>query len=336
VGNPYAGYTEGEAYAFLSGYALKRAPGSKYEYSNYGAALLGRVLAKAAGRDYETLIRRRICGPLKMRHTGITLRKMARSGRAEGYDRFGNPVVSYLPFDFFEGAGAMRSTVHDLLLFASANLPGAKTPLDAAIRLSHTIQDTTGMPAVDVALGWHTFRRYGHHLLWHNGQTGGFKSFIGIDSAGKRAVVLLTNGGNPVDDIGLHALDSRYRLQTFKYPWIIKDTMTTVIRKEGIDAALRLYRRLRAEPRADYVFNEMQLSLAGTGLLQEQKRREAIALFQLNTQEYPASWRAFHALGGSCMEAGQKEPAREAFEKSVALNPDNSEGLEKLKALQRR
>src|SRR5580704_13650102 len=71
--NPYADYSVEQLYQFLSGYTLTRDIGSQYEYSNLGGGLLGHALARRAGVDYETLVRRRITGPLGMHDTVIAL-----------------------------------------------------------------------------------------------------------------------------------------------------------------------------------------------------------------------------------------------------------------------
>src|SRR5258708_19431887 len=71
--NPYSDYTPELLYRFLSGYKPTRNPGSKYEYSNLGVGLLGHVLARRAGTDYETQVRTRISDPLTLTATRITL-----------------------------------------------------------------------------------------------------------------------------------------------------------------------------------------------------------------------------------------------------------------------
>jgi tetratricopeptide (TPR) repeat protein len=270
-----------------------------------------------------------------MRNTSLDITSRQRKNIATGYDRFGKPVVSYLKFDIFKSAAGIRSTVNDLLIFASANLGLTKTKLDSAIRLSHTFQDTTGMADIDVAIGWHTFNRHGQKLLWHNGQTGGFKSFIGLDKLNKRAIVMLSNGGNPIDDIALHTLNKSYRLQSFKYPWLIKDTISATVTKSGADAAVQLYHQLKKEQKPENVFSETQLALVGSELVLGRDIKAAIAVYKLNTEEYPKSWRSLNSLGDSYIADGNNALATEAYEKALSINPNNSAALEKLKSLRR-
>src|SRR6266404_7440866 len=69
--NAFADYSVENLYTFLSNFALDRDPGTKFEYSNVGMALLGHILALMAGTNYEVLVVERICHPLKMNSTRI-------------------------------------------------------------------------------------------------------------------------------------------------------------------------------------------------------------------------------------------------------------------------
>src|SRR5688572_7395242 len=66
--NPYEAYSAEQLYAFLNSYELPREPGTQ-AYSNLGVALLGRLLARQAGMDYEALLRQRVLGPLGLNNT---------------------------------------------------------------------------------------------------------------------------------------------------------------------------------------------------------------------------------------------------------------------------
>ena len=63
---------------------------------------------------------------------------------------------------------------------------------------------------MDIGLGWHINKTYSPPIIWHNGGTGGYRSFIGFDDVRRRGVVVLSNTANSVDDIGLHLLDPRF------------------------------------------------------------------------------------------------------------------------------
>src|ERR1035437_7916502 len=90
--NPLAEYTAEKLNVFLSGCKLTRQPGAKFEYSNLGSGLLGHVIALKAGTDYESLVADRICRPLKMESTRITLTPELKARIATGHNQFGYAV----------------------------------------------------------------------------------------------------------------------------------------------------------------------------------------------------------------------------------------------------
>ena len=212
--NPYADYTPEQLYQFLSTYQLTRDIGTQYEYSNLGGGLLGLALARRAGTDYESLVRSRICNPLAMTSTRIELSPALKARFATGYDASLNPVPAWdLPT--LAGAGALRSTANDLLLFLEANLGYTKTPLAPAMAAMLKVRRPTGAPGMEIALGWHVANRDGNEIVWHNGGTGGFRSFVAFDPKSRAGIVVLSNAETTagVDDIGMHLLDPKAPLQ---------------------------------------------------------------------------------------------------------------------------
>ena len=110
------------------------------------------------------------------------------------------------------GAGALRSTVNDMLTFVEANLGLRESPTRTAIAVTHAPRRDFPAPSMQIGLGWITRRGHGRELHWHNGGTGGYRSFLGFDLETQTGVVVLSNSGDSVDDLGFHLLDSRYRL----------------------------------------------------------------------------------------------------------------------------
>jgi D-alanyl-D-alanine-carboxypeptidase/D-alanyl-D-alanine-endopeptidase len=215
--NPFADYTVEQMYAFLSGYELTRDIGSKYEYSNLGVGLLGHALALRAGMDYEKLVQTRILGPLKMSSTAITLTPEMRSHLAHGHTATLAPVPNW-DIPTLAGAGALRSSVNDMLKFLGDNIGLTQTPLEPAMKSMLDVRKPTGAPNLEIAMAWHILTKEGEQIIWHNGGTGGYHSFMGFDPKTRTGVVVLSNATNDIDDIGLHLLDSHYPLAKLTAP----------------------------------------------------------------------------------------------------------------------
>jgi CubicO group peptidase (beta-lactamase class C family) len=213
--NPYADYTVEQMYEFLSRFDPQREIGERYEYSNFGAGLLGHILSLRAKMSYEDLVKTRILKPLGMKDTVVTLSPDLRERTAPGFDENGEPA-SFWDLPALAGAGALRSTAADLAKLISANLNPNKIDLReafAAARKPHRDTASTGMK---IGLGWHILSAPGGELVWHNGGTGGYRSFIGFDPAKRRGVVVLTNTSESVDDLGFHLLDAQLPLKKIK------------------------------------------------------------------------------------------------------------------------
>ena len=211
--NPYADYTVEQLYTFLSSYELPRDVGETYEYSNLGVGLLGQALARKAGMSYEELVRQRVLAPLGMRETAITLSPALRARLAPGHDAEGHVVANWdLPT--LAGAGALRSTAADMLTFLAANLDSSANPLARALRQTHVSRRSAGSATMTIGLAWHILARPGGAtIVWHNGGTGGYRSFVGFDEVRRVGVVVLTNANIGADDIGFHLLDEAMPLQ---------------------------------------------------------------------------------------------------------------------------
>ncbi|MFA4947384.1 MAG: serine hydrolase [Candidatus Krumholzibacteriia bacterium] len=205
--NPYVHYTVPQLYAFLSEYQLTRDIGGSYEYSNFGVGLLGHALALKCGIGYEELVRQRILQPLDMKDTAISLSTSMKARLAVGHDRDGNAVPNW-DSPTLAGAGALRSTANDMMKFMKANLADSG-PLSAALHRSHGKQRNTDIPDTDIGLGWHITKTPAGEIVWHNGQTGGYHSFMGLDLKNRSGVVILHNSNADIDDIGFYLLDNQ-------------------------------------------------------------------------------------------------------------------------------
>lgn len=78
---------------------------------------------------------------------------------------------------------------------------------------THVPQHSADLPDMEVALAWHVRKKFGSEIVWHNGGTGGYHSFVGFDKQKRRGVVVLGNSASDIDDIGWHLLNPRFKLK---------------------------------------------------------------------------------------------------------------------------
>src|SRR5258708_39906770 len=76
----------------------------------------------------------------------------------------------------------------------------------------------TGVPDLEIGLNWHIPKKLHTAIVWHNGGTGGYHSFIGFDPKARKGVVVLSNSTHDIDDIGRHWLVSQYPLANVAAP----------------------------------------------------------------------------------------------------------------------
>jgi serine-type D-Ala-D-Ala carboxypeptidase/endopeptidase len=205
--SPDADYSVDDLYQFLSSYTLPRDPGSAYEYSSLGGGLLGHLLANRAGVDYERLVETRITRPLGMPDTGVTPSSSMNERMATGHNAILGPVANADVPTPLAGAGALRSSANDMLTFLEAFLGYKESPLAPAMKAMLEVRRPAG--PTEIGLGWLIYSSGGREIAWHNGGTGGFRSFAGFDPKERNGVVVLSNAATPggVDDIGFHLLN---------------------------------------------------------------------------------------------------------------------------------
>jgi D-alanyl-D-alanine-carboxypeptidase/D-alanyl-D-alanine-endopeptidase len=211
--DPFADYDGAKLKAFLAGYKLPRDPGSDYEYSNVGVGLLGYAMAQYAHVTYDGLLHAQIVDPLGMHASDTALSDRMRAHLASGHDESGKPAANW-NFDALVGAGAIKSSGADMLLFLKANMGLLRTPLYPAMQLAQ--QPRASAPAIRpddrIGLVWMTQHGDDGDVIWHNGGTGGYRSFIGFTGDRRHGVVVLTNIDAPVDDIGFATLQPDAKL----------------------------------------------------------------------------------------------------------------------------
>lgn len=323
--NPFADYTVEHLYAFLNTYTLTRGIGSAYEYSNLAAGLLGHILSLKAGTDYENLMVNKIALPLGMKETKITFDETMKQNLAMGHDQ--GVQVSNWDIPTLAGAGAIRSSLHDMLRYVAANVGLQKSELLAAMQITHQVRHDKAGGGTRVGLGWHISKGNEGDVFWHNGGTGGYRTFAGFVKEIGKGVVVLTNSNTGADDIGFRLLNSTAKLISVKKSGIaaIKQALET----QGAAAALNAYNELKKD-KDSYEFDENAINTLGYTYLGTGKIVEALNILKINVDEFPKSFNAYDSYAEALMKDGQKEAAIVNYKKSLELNPANINALDML------
>jgi len=190
--NPMGDYTETKLFEFLGSCVPEYEPGAHYEYANLGFGLLGIALAHRAGKSYEEVLIERVCKPLGLRDTRITLSGEMRRHLAQGHDLNLKPTPLW-DVPAMPGMGCVRSNAKDLTEFLKANMGLVQSPLRKSLARLLETRRPTSLAGTDAGLGWFITSDKGEEIVWKSGLSGGCNTFMGFSRQTQRGAIVLSN-----------------------------------------------------------------------------------------------------------------------------------------------
>jgi len=197
--DPWRANSFEKLYRDLSEIELTRPIAKEYDYSNLGMGLLGHALERRAKVSYEELVIGRICEPLVMTSTKMTLDDSMKDRLATPHAR-GEPTIVWEDRTL-AGAGSFLSTANDMLKYVGAQF-------DEDNELYNTLQATrqkrrvAGSPWESIGLAWHITSENAVDIVWHTGGSGGSSSYVGFIEQSQVGVVVLANSSSSLMNIG--------------------------------------------------------------------------------------------------------------------------------------
>lgn len=156
-----------------------------FSYSNFGFAVLGLVLESVYGESWKTLAEDFLLNELGLENTHVSV------GKGElGHNWQWREDDAYL------SAGAVTSNISDMLKYAGYYLEedelfGECQESVKTINASSSAYRTMGINMDQIGLSWIIDKENG--IIWHNGGTGHYNSYIGFSKENNTAVVILSN-----------------------------------------------------------------------------------------------------------------------------------------------
>jgi CubicO group peptidase (beta-lactamase class C family) len=173
----------------------------RYVYSTLGSAIAGQAVAAAAHLSYPDLMRTRLFEPLGMSDTAIQVgHPLVAGGRSVS----GLPTQPWVMDAYAPGAAAV-STTRDLAKLATALLDGTAPGMSALEPTTATDRSNTRVGTLWNTSTWVT----GQAITHHAGQTSGYASYLGLDRARHKAVIVLSDIANDGADLGGQLLVDR-------------------------------------------------------------------------------------------------------------------------------
>lgn len=322
-------------------------PGERFSYSGEGFVYLQKVVEKLLTQPFDAAMKQLVFEPLGMKSSSYIWRPDYESLKATGHDFSGAAGQKRKPQEA-NAASTLQTTALDYAKFMIAvmNGSGLKKPTSAAM-LSQQIKVDEGCsncvnkpptgkmsPFISWGLGVGLQQTDDGLSFWHWGDNGDVHCYMIAYPKAKLGLVIFTNSGNGhsiIPDIisetlgGQQPVTAWIGYESYRAPGRVfyKDVIA-----RGV-AAVDEYRQKKPS-----TITESQVNRIGYALLNSAKRvPEAIAVFKMNTEDFPDSANTYDSLGEAYMVAGEKDLAIKNYEKSVELNPKNEGGIAALKKL---
>ena len=180
----------------------KFAPGTKWEYSNSGYAVLAMIVEKVSGKSFGQFLQERIFIPLNMTNTlAYEKGKNVVPHRAYGHSKNDGiwQETDQSPTSAVLGDGGIYSSLDDLAkwdnalrqhtLLSEAEMNPALTPVQP---IGGPAKDPDGR-TVSYGFGWNVDPYQGHRRMWHDGSTIGFRTTIQRFPGDELTVIVLAN-----------------------------------------------------------------------------------------------------------------------------------------------
>lgn len=192
IGNKLAQITN-DYYGISRSDILNKAKGIKlenrdypFEYSNFGISVLGLVLEKIYNDSFTNLMNNYISSELGLSNTRVA----GQSGNLNKYWKWDNND-GYIP------AGSIISNIRDMASYLYMYMSGAQDYNEMTcakikeINANNAVYEKMNIRMDSVGMTWMIDEQ--NNIIWHNGATSGFNSYIGFTKDKKKGVVVLSN-----------------------------------------------------------------------------------------------------------------------------------------------
>jgi CubicO group peptidase (beta-lactamase class C family) len=316
---------------------LEFSPGKQFKYNNSGYVILGAIIEIVTNESYETNLKKRILEPLEMNDSGYDSPSIILEKRASGYQKINFQYVNAMFVDMSipNAAEGMYSTVDDLYKWDRAL--NSETILSKKAKKKMFNQNRLG----NYGYGWF-IKNIQNNIngsettkVYHTGEVSGFTSLnIKLLEDNHTIIILSNSEASPVYEIGEKLVATLYDLPYDLPRKSILPIMLQAIEKQGIETAIKEYKKLKIAQKDIRTIRVGELDDLGKELMKLGKMEEALAIFIFNIEEFPTSDIPSESLANYYEKKGEKTKAIAYYKKTLEINPNNSDAERKIKHLE--
>ena len=341
-------------------------PGDRFSYSGEGFVYLSRVVEQITGEKLDVFLKRTVLEPLGMTSSSYVWQDDYEKRKTFTHNSVGGVSGRGKP-DKANVAASLQTTATDYARFVCAIINTANGSdqqavtrlrpatvhlmLTPQISVAEASSNTLNLPnptlstSISWGLGWGLQKTDDGISFWHWGDNGDTKAYVVGFPNQKSALVMFANSANGLSIIR-ELVDCALGSQQPALSWINYEAynsparlMFKAILKSSAETVLVDYRKRRQmsdklqPPQSNLALSEEQMNRIGYQLLSLKRVKDAIAVFIQNTVDFPDAFNTWDSLAEGYMISGDKASAIKYYKKSLQLNPDNTNAVEKLKEL---
>ncbi|CAN5343211.1 hypothetical protein BH10BAC1_BH10BAC1_11790 [soil metagenome] len=176
-------------------------PNKKCEYSNSNYYLLGCIIEKVSGMQYEQFLTERIFTPIGLNATGVDKNNVLLHDEAKGYEnnnKKGFKPGKYIKLETAYSAGCLYSTIEDMYKWSRS------------LRVNNVISESSKEKMFTPYTFSNSIEHFGygaiadsftvHRKIWHSGGIYGFTSQFVIYPEDNITIIILSNSDCEIDN----------------------------------------------------------------------------------------------------------------------------------------
>ena len=310
---------------------------SNYAYSNLNYYLLALLIERVSGMSYPGFLQKYIFLPAGMDDTGFSefyfgsdrnqckeyRYRYLYSDTPDWIDTLSINRKMYQTYNL-KGHGDIISTLRDLMKFDQAlygGLLNENSLQQAYDPVTPAIPNSSGY-----GLGWSVANNNAHgKVVTHHGGGIGLEAMLVRNTTKKQVVILFDNFRNPAFNTGMNAMAILNGSKISAPRKSITKLYGKKIVSQGIPAARKLLAQL-VKDSLHYEMTENEINLLGYQFLWNNMDSEALETLKVYLDFFPDSWNAYDSYGEILLKVGRKEEAIKMYQRSIELNPQNTDG----------